>query len=290
LAVATVDLQLAAPTHQGRGWDARQDAAAIESMKSAWIRARGAYEHVEGAVSQQNPDLDFALDARYDQYLARTGPDSSLFDDQGVTGMDAVERILWSDTSPASTLAYEKTLVGYVPAAFPATEQEAADFKNRLCAKLASDSMALEQAWSAQTIDLVQAFAGLVALIKEQQDEVDRAAQGAEESRYSQRTMEDLRANVDGTQAIYGLFRPWITSKPGGGDSDAKIESGIDQVQALYGAVPGSAVPPVPPSWSAQSPSPQDLQSTYGQLYVGVAATATISSEMNRAAQLVSLE
>jgi len=44
---ASIDLQAAAPTPAGRGWDATVDAAAIAAMKAAWVRARTAYEHAK---------------------------------------------------------------------------------------------------------------------------------------------------------------------------------------------------------------------------------------------------
>src|SRR4051812_11953463 len=48
---ASKDLQAAAPMPTGRGWDKTMDAAAIAAMKTAWIMARTAYEHVEGATA-----------------------------------------------------------------------------------------------------------------------------------------------------------------------------------------------------------------------------------------------
>src|SRR5215813_11157388 len=65
---AAKDLQAAAPTPAGRGWN-DQDAAAIDAMKAAWVRARDAYEHEEGAIAPLFPDVDFAIDARYDDFM-----------------------------------------------------------------------------------------------------------------------------------------------------------------------------------------------------------------------------
>ena len=59
--------------------------------------------------------------------------DNSLFDGQGVIGMHAIERILYVQQTPAFVVGFESKLPGYKAAAFPATEQEAADFKNKLC-------------------------------------------------------------------------------------------------------------------------------------------------------------
>ncbi len=100
----------AAPAPTGRGWDATQDAAAIKAMKDAWKTARTHYEHIEGAVALLFPELDAATDARYDDFLSELGEkgDADLFDDQGVTGMHAIERILYSDGIPTEVIAFEQ--------------------------------------------------------------------------------------------------------------------------------------------------------------------------------------
>src|SRR5262249_43213481 len=92
---AATDLAAAAPTPQGRGWDKR-DAEAVVAMKTAWVNARAAYEHVEGALAPIFPDIDVSIDERYDGFISgpATQGDQNLFDDQGVTGMHAIERIL----------------------------------------------------------------------------------------------------------------------------------------------------------------------------------------------------
>src|SRR5262245_40401663 len=81
---AVLDLQAAAPTTPGRGWDKTQDAAALTSMKNAWRKGRLAYEHVEGAIAAVFPELDIAVDERYDGFLADVKSDDDLFDDKGV--------------------------------------------------------------------------------------------------------------------------------------------------------------------------------------------------------------
>lgn len=244
LVSSTQAIQDFAPLTQGRGWDPQADATAIQNMKVAWEKARSAYEHVEGAVALIHPDLDFAIDSRYEQYLAANGnADAYAFDDKGVVGLDAIERILWSDVAPAQTVAFESALAGYAPAAFPATEQEAADFKNVLCGKLIADATTLEVAWRTEDIDVSRAWGGLMSLIAEQRTEIANVQNGAEESRYSQLTMNDLRSNIDGVEAIYGIFRPWLASKDNGSDADAKIESGFATLEDLYGNVSGNAVP-----------------------------------------------
>lgn len=268
-------IQAAAPAPTGRGWDKDMDAQALTAMKTAWMKARDAYEHVEGATAPIYPDLDASLDERYDGFLAALGPngDKDLFDDQGVTGMHAIERIIYVDVTPATIVTFEKSLPGYVPAAWPATEAEAAAFKNKLCAKLVTDAQKLLDGWTPTQIDISGAFQGLVGLMNEQQEKVNKAASGEEESRYSQRTMADLRSNLDGTTKIYELFRPWLQSKPAAGgmpsgtDVDAAVTAGLGDLKTFYASVQGDAIPQPPVTWSAEAPSPADLQTPFGQLY-----------------------
>jgi iron uptake system component EfeO len=275
LAKAVVELKDAAPTPADRGWDKTLDAAAIASMRAAWIRARTAYEHIEGALAPLFPDIDTAIDARYDDFLADLagkGGDPYLFDDTGVTGMHAVERVLFSDTIPARVTTFEKTLAGYVAAALPATAQEAADFKSKLCAKLVADTTTLLGEWTPAKIDVVIAYSGLVSLVEEQREKVVKASTGEEESRYAQRTMTDLRDNLAGTKTAYALFQPWIVSKTGGADLDKGIVAGLAALEAAYATVQGDAIPEPPATWSAESPSAADLATPFGKLYASVTA------------------
>jgi iron uptake system component EfeO len=292
---AAIDIQTAAPTPMGRGWDPVQDAQAITTMKAAWRRARIAYEHIEGAVAPLFPDVDAAIDARYDDFLAQlasVGGDQNLFDAQGVTGMHAVERILYVDTTPANVVEFEKVLPGYKAAARPATEQEAADFKNKLCARLVTDTKTLVDQWTPAKIDIATAYAGLVALMTEQREKVNKAATGEEESRYSQLTLADIHGNLDGTRTAYAIFEPWILAR-GGMMQDTAIKAGFDALQVAYDANMGDAIPQPPPTWSAEQPSAADLMSPFGKLYTSVRTAAdpnvptSVVSEMNSAADLL---
>ena len=277
---AAQDLQRAAPLPVDRGWDATQDATAIAAMKDAWVRARTAYEHVEGALAPLFPDLDVSIDARYDDFLAQLaaqGGDQDLFDDVGVTGMHAVERILYSDVTPARVVAFEASLPGYAPAAFPATAAQAAAFKSELCGKLVSDALELEEQWTPADIDAAIAFQGLISLMNEQREKVQKASSNEEESRYSQRTMADLRDNLAGTRVAYGFFEPWILAKasPGapardGHAIDGEIEAGFAELDGAYGKIEGDSIPQPPATWSAERPSPGDLQTAFGRLYTVV--------------------
>ena len=124
------------------------------------------------------------MDARYDDFLAMIGPagDANLFDDQGVTGMHAIERILYAPSIRQEVIDFEKTLPGYKAAAFPATAQEATDFKTKLCQKLIDDAQSLHDQWQPAAIDIGAAYTGLVGLMNEQKEKVNLAATGEEES------------------------------------------------------------------------------------------------------------
>lgn len=301
---ASVDLQTAAPLPAGRGWDAALDAPAIAAMKTAWIRARKAYEHVEGATAPLFTQIDISIDERYDGFLASLGPagDPDPFDGAGVTGMHAIERILYADVIPPGVTTFEATIAGYAPAAFPATEAQAAEFKNSLCAKLVTDARSLLDQWTPQQIDVDGAFQGLVGLMNEQQEKVNKAASGEEESRYSQRTMADLRANLEGTKKIYELFSDWLRSKAAtmtvptsGVQIDGAIEAGFTSLGGVYAAVTGDAIPPPPPTWAAEAPSPADLLTPFGTLYEAVHAAAdpttpgSVAYQMNEGALLLDI-
>jgi iron uptake system component EfeO len=305
-------LQAAAPATLA-GWTD----TTVAAMETPWIAARTAYEHIEGATAPIYPDIDASIDSRYDDFLAALPDgDSYLFDDLGVTGMHAVERILYVEVTPPSVVTYETMLPGYLAAAWPATDQEASDFKNKLVQKQIADAQLLHDQWEAATnYDLGAAFQGLVSLMNEQQEKVDKASTDQEESRYSQRTMADIRANLAGTEKIYALFQPWIRSKKaasgdagaadagaGAADAgpaldgtriDANIQQGFATLQTLYGMVSGDAIPQPPATWSSENPTTTDRQTPFGVLYLGVHAAvdpnspSSVVSQMNDAAVLL---
>jgi iron uptake system component EfeO len=273
MAAGAAELCAAAPTPSGRGWDASMDAAAITAMKDAWVKTRKGYERTEGAIAPLFADIDFSIDARYDDFLTEfaTDPDTNYFDGAKITGMHAVERILYAKEIPAHVVEFEAAQPGYRPAAYPATEAEAAEFKTGLCARLVTDADTLRDQWAMATgYDLTAAFDGLKSLMNEQQEKVNKASSSEEESRYSQRTMADLRDNLAGSRVVYALFQPWILSKDGGAAIDAQVLAGFDELQALYDAVPGDLIPQPPATWSSENPSAADLETPFGKLYSGV--------------------
>lgn len=266
---ASRDLADAAPLPADRGWSASEDAEAIERMKQAWHRAREAYELIEGAIAPTFPESDAATDARYDDFLQQIGPvgDRTPFDDQGVVGMHAIERILWADSTPPVVIAFERGLPGYQPAYMPRTAQEAAAFKTRLAERLVRDIQALRRQFEPLVLDVAFAFQGLIDLAAEQAEKVDRASTGQEESRYARSTMRDLRANRRGCQAAYAIFRPWVLSKPGGEALDREVLAAFERLERAYAAVPGDAIPEPPRGWSGVSPKPEHADTPFGRLF-----------------------
>lgn len=300
---ALIDLQAAAPLPDGRGWDPTLDARAIEDMRAAWVRAREAYERVEGVIAPIFPYIDLPLDDRYEGFLAHlggSGGDQYLFDNRGVTGMHAIERIIYLDVTPGRVIRSESVLPGYKAAALPATAQEASDFRNQLCAKAISDATLLRREWDTVQFNASLAFTGLVDLMMEQREKVNKASSNEEESRYSQRTMNDLRQNLAGTTRMYEIFAPWIVSRPAppdgglsGAEVDARIRAGFAEVHAGYDHVEGANIPEPPSTWSSTNPSPEDLASPFGQLYTLVRRSVnpnidtSVVANMNNAGALL---
>ena len=292
LVQAARDLRAAAPTH---AWSATADAAAITAMRDAWKRTRIAYEHVEGATAPIFGDLDVTMDARYDDYLSMIGPtgDHALFDASGVTGMHGIERILYARDIRPEVVAFESTLPGYEPAAYPKTDAEAMSFKTALVGKLIDDASSLHDQWQPAAIDIGAAYQGLVGLMNEQREKVNLAATGEEESRYANLTLFDLRNNLEGTQEVYALFRPWIQSKSAGRDPDATIDARFTALGSLYASMTGDALPAVPDGWSSDQPTAADLATPFGMLWqtvhreVDPGRDGSIVFEMNRVAVLL---
>ena len=199
-------LQSDAPVADADGWNAKSDAAAVAKMKADWKRARIAYEHIEGALAVLFPDLDASTDERYDGFIS-TSPDDYLFDDKGVIGVHAIERILWSAEIPVTVKNFEQGLPGYKEAAFPSSHQEALDFKNKLCARLVADVKTMRSQFAPLALDPAAAFRGVIGSMNEQLEKASKAATGEEESRYAQYTLADMRANIEAGEQTYSAFR-----------------------------------------------------------------------------------
>ncbi len=266
LADAAVELKSAAPEPDADGWNATDDAAAVTAMRGAWGRARASYEHIEGAIAILFPMIDVSTDARYDSFI-EAAPDDDLFDGVGVTGVHAIERILWSDSHPAAVVAFESALAGYEPARFPENEDEARAFRDELCQRLVDDFERMQHDFAPLALDTQSAFRGVIGSLREQHEKVLLAATGEDESRYAQHTLEDMRANLEGGRRIYEAFAPWLDDEPGGPALDTRIHDGFERVADHYASIAGDAVPAVPADWNPDEPSSADLATPYGMLF-----------------------
>lgn len=263
LVAASQALQKAAPAPDDDGWNEDDDAEAVAAMRKAWGQARDSYERVEGSIATLFPPLDVSTDERYDGFV-ETDPDDNLFDDEGVTGVHGIERILWAKSAPERVVAFEMSLENYKAAAFPATKQEADDFKNKLCARLVSDTMMMASGIKNNALDSTSAFWGMIGSMTEQSEKTTLAAQGEDESRYAQRTLADMRANLEGARAVFEAFKPWIVDTS---DKSKPIDSGLNDMDEAYSAVEGDALPEVPKTFDPDDPSDDDLATPYGKLW-----------------------
>jgi iron uptake system component EfeO len=291
---AVVTLQKDAPAPDADGWNATQDAAAVQKMRADWKKARIAYEHVEGAIAILFPEYDISTDERYDGFIA-TGPDDNLFDDEGVTGIHAAERILWSDSIPERVVKFEKGLPYSQAASFPTNENQARDFKEKLLARLVADVKDMKTQFGPLALDSSAAFRGVIGSMSEQIEKANKAASGEEESRYAQYTLADMRANVEAGVAIYGAFKPWLLSQKGGEALDKKIAAGFKRIQNHYASLPGDALPEVPATWTSEHPTEQDLATPFGKLYQTLTQEAepeqdgSLVNSMNASADLLGI-
>jgi iron uptake system component EfeO len=252
-------------------------------------------EQIEGAIAPLFRELDISLDERYDGFVTvhLQGRDTNLFDGEGVTGMHAIERILWANEIPSYVVEYEKgiSLTGedlYVAAAQPKTEEEARAFKSKLCQRLVDDVKLLQTKWSTMRVGIGGAYLGLRDLMAEQREKVNLTATGREESRYSQRTMSDLRGNLAGTRNVFQVFKPWILAR-GGAMQIANVEAGFDRLEAAYRKVEGDAVPQPPPTWQAEKremQAPAELATPFGELFITVTNAVDVNQPGSIGAEL----
>jgi len=292
---AARDLQAASPSV---AWHTVPDEdGAILRMRDAWKRMRTAYEDIEGAIVALFPGTDATMDARYDETLAKTGPDQDLFDDRGFTGMHGIERILYAPEIRNEVTLVERRLKGYKPAAYPASDDEAIEFKTQLVELLIDNAKTLRKQWRPDAVDIGTAYVGLVGLMREQNDKLNLAATGEEESRYANITMFDLRQNLGGTQKVYDLFGDWIRSKAAGPQSDSAVRHKFGELETIYyspsSPASSDALPSAPSDWSPDHPTPANLATPFGTLWQGVhdsvdpSSNGSVVYEMNRIADLL---
>ncbi|MFO0628856.1 MAG: imelysin family protein [Polyangiales bacterium] len=285
---AARDLRGAAPAPDADGWNARDDADAVRRMRAAWGRMRDAYEHIEAAVVVLFPETDVAIDGRFETF-AENGLDRDPFDGEGVTGMHAVERILWADAAPAPVLAFERSLregaVFFAPA-FPRDAREAAAFRDGLLRRLVDDIAGMRAAFAPLALDPAAAYRGVVSSMREQHEKVDLAATAEEESRYARRTLADMRANLAGGRALLACFRPWLRAA-GHADEADDLDAQLTAVQARYDALPGETLPPVPEGWNPDAPTAAQRATPYGSLHAFLRVASAPDREGSLAARMV---
>lgn len=291
------ELREAAPAPDADGWNARDDAAAVQRMRSAWGRMRDAYEHIEAGVVVLFPETDVAIDGRFETF-AEGGRDRDPFDGDGVTGMHAVERILWADSVSPQVLAFERSLregaVFFAPS-FPRDARAATAFRDGLVRRLLADIAAMRAAFAPLALDPAAAYRGVVSSMREQHEKVDLAATAEEESRYARRTLADMRANLAGGRALLACFRPWL--RAAGHEAEATaLDARLAEINARYDALPGDTLPPVPEGWNPDAPTPAHRATPYGALHTFLGAEAdpdragSLAARMVRAGQLLGIE
>ena len=266
LAAAAAGIEAKAPAPDADGWNAMADKGAIDAMKAEWKKARIAYESVEGAIAVVFPELDRSTDARYDDFVETT-PDADLFDDSGVTGVHAIERILWADQIPEKVVAFESKLKNYIKPAFPANATEAQEFKEKLCHRLTAEAQDMSKQFKGLALDAPSAYRGVIGSAHEQVEKIEKAATGEEESRYAQFTLADMRTNIAAARATYEAFQPWLLTKQGGDAIDKKILAAFAQLKASNDKLSGDSLPDVPEGWTSEKPSDAMLATPFGELY-----------------------
>jgi iron uptake system component EfeO len=294
LASASAALQTASPAPDTDGWSASSEAAAVATMRQEWKNARNAYERVEGAIAVLFPNLDVATDERYDGFLEESA-DENLFDDEGVIGVHAIERILWADQHPPEVVAFEQALTGYKPASFPANDAEAGDFKTKLVARLVRDTNTMRDDFAPLALDVAAAYRGVIGSMGEQVEKVALASTGESESRYANHTLADMRANLAGGLEIFAEFEPWLTTKPNGPTLIMQIRDAFARVQAEYATHSGDGIPAVPEGWNPDAPSAEHLATPYGRLWsllsneADPARDGSLVSLMNQGADMLGI-
>lgn len=267
---AAVAIQDAAPEPDSDGWNATDDEEAVLAMRGAWKDARDAYERIEGAIAVLFPNYDASTDERYDGFIEEAA-DENLFDGEGVTGVHAIERILWAGEHPQHVLDFESALPNYAEAAFPASKAEATDFVDGLAQRLVDDTAAMASEFEPLALDAPSAFRGVIGSMLEQSEKIALAATGEDESRYAQYTLGDMRANAEGGQQIFEAFLPWLDEQGKNGKAlGEQITEEFGALASYYGGIEGDAIPEVPETWNQDAPSEDDLETDYGQLYLRV--------------------
>jgi iron uptake system component EfeO len=173
---------------------------------------------------------------------------------------------LWAGEHPKNVVDFEKAIDGYKEAAFPKNKQEASDFKSKLAKRLVDDVEQMRDEFEPLALNAPTAFWGMIGSMNEQLEKVSLAASAEDESRYAQRTLDDMRANLEGAEAVYGAFRSWVLADSGD-DVDEQIQAGFESIHDAYDANKGPAIPAPPDGFDPDEPSEAHLATPYGKLY-----------------------
>lgn len=274
----------AAPAPDADGWSIEADGDAVDSMRRQWRSARDAYERVEGAIAILFPRLDQDVDGRY-EHIVELRPDLAPFDETGFIGMHALERILWAGSHSADVERFERGLRGYGEPRTPAGQEEAARFRDGLCARLVRDATTMQRQLAPLALDHQTAWRGIQGSVEEQAEKVAFHATGEDESRYSQRTLADMRANLAGGRAVLAAYAPMMAANPRASALRDTIEERFAALARAYGS-DGDALPPVPDGFDPDGPSADHLATPYGHLFT-LLSTASDPREEGSLAHLL---
>lgn len=242
------------------------DASRLEAMRASYIVLRDAYVQSEGLFAVLAPNLGPSIDRLYEQAIGDVR-DEAPFDAQGFAGLHAIERILWAEMQRMSVEAAEEAILGYSRPEFPKSKDDADAFRQKM---LTDAQTQLAQAIAAiigATIDFTTGMKVVRVTAERQLAKVTVEAPGKDVSRYSDRTLADLRSNFAGARAIYGSLLAHLRTLPGGRALDDAIAARFTAIDARYAALPGDALPEMPATWTATN---ADDGSEFGKLYVFV--------------------
>ena len=171
--------------------------------------------------------------------------------------------------------------------------------------KQIADAQSLQTGWeTAKTYDLGAAFQGLVSLMNEQHEKVDKASTQSrgvalladDHGRHPQQpgrhpaglravsALDPVEGGRHARRRAAGTAAPRRTARR----STPPSRPGFAKLQALYDSVSGDAIPQPPDTWSSVNPTTADLATPFGMLYMGVHQAVdpekpgSVVAEMNR--------
>ena len=98
-------------------------------------------------------------------------------------------------------------------------------------------------------------------------------ATGEDESRYSRRTLADMRANLSSGRAVLAAYAPMMEQSDEARALRVTIEERFDALEEAYGTE-GDALPDVPEGFDPDEPTEAHLATPYGRLFA-LLATAS---------------